>query len=165
MKKFSNISIKEEIANNEHRGKEFYDILEKNMHVNITSDDSKYIKENVGLSGMDTLAIELESILQREKLKNTHTLLSQLESTMINDYNDRLVTSVIKSLSEKFKENTPNPENVFCNEDFETRDNFILLKNITNIPSNSYIDHLNINSTNNYFAKGNSISIRKIDEN
>lgn len=166
MKKFSNIELKEKTNDNTPKNvKSFNNILEKSIQINITSDDIKYIKENVELSGTDTLSVELESLLHREKLKNSYNLLNHLEASMNNCYNDRLINSFIKSLTEKYKDEIPNPEDVFCNEDIETRDNFILLKNISKIPAESYADILNMNATNEYFNCGNSVSIRRTEDN
>ena len=136
-------------------------LIEKLISLNLSvSGDMKNINKKYEITGISQFVEKFNSIIEKHKKIEERILLEKLKySNMINDQKE--INNLIETLNEsKHKDIIYSPEDIFETSDYEKiNNNTFILKSLNNIPT-YFMGKINNREANDFFSKGNNISIR-----
>lgn len=158
MKRFSNLTQIEKIEKTKKPiiEKSIEKILKETLTVNIKGEE--FVGKNITISGQENFISEMENLIEESKLN--------LITESFNMFDQVLLNTTLEKLYEMYDAISlvPNPEDIFSSEDYEIKNDTMILTSLENMPED-FLNFVNKDLAGHYFDVGNTIRITYTDDN
>jgi len=159
MQKFSNMEEKEQLKLvNPKINKLVEKLISLNLSVSYSGDSNDIIGKNIKIDGIDNLVEKLESLKEWTIVDGMNKLTEKLKySGIIND--QETINKEIELLKESKHDSIIfSPEDIFEASDYKKSNKMFVFESMKSIPID-YMSRINLLETDDYFSKGNKITI------